>query len=84
MRFTNREWGRRVTPSLSLLIFGIRSGHRDSASGAQSLLPGTCTYEFEVIVHQVQHPLGLSSVEFLCLFEECEVFVVSEDLHQGR
>ena len=42
MRFTNREWGRRVTPSLSLSIFGIRSGHRDGVSGAQSLLPGTC------------------------------------------
>ena len=42
MRFTNREWGRRVTPSLSLSIFGIESGHQDNASGAQSLLPGTC------------------------------------------
>ena len=41
MSFMNREWGRRVTPSLSLSIFGIRSGHRDNASGAQSLLPGT-------------------------------------------
>ena len=27
MRFTNREWGRRVTPLLSLSVFGIRSGH---------------------------------------------------------
>ena len=42
MRFTNREWGRRVTPSLSLSIFGIRSGRQDNASGAQSLLPEMC------------------------------------------
>ena len=42
IRFMNREWGRRVTPSLSLSIFGIRSGHRDEASGD--------VYEFEVIV----------------------------------
>ena len=42
MRFTNREGGRRVTPSLSLSIFGMRLGCQDRASGVQSLLPGTC------------------------------------------
>ena len=42
MRFMNRECGRRVTPSLSLSIFGIRSGCQDKASGVQSLLPGMC------------------------------------------
>ena len=42
IRFTNREGGRRVTPSLSLLIFGMRSDQRDRALGVQSLLPGTC------------------------------------------
>ena len=42
MRFTNREGGRKVTPSLSLLDFRMRSGHRDRALGVQSLLPGTC------------------------------------------
>ena len=38
-------------------------------------------YEFKVIVSKVQHPLGLPSIELLCLFEECEVFMVSEDLY---
>ena len=41
-------------------------------------------YEFEVIVSKVQHLLGLPSVEFLCLFEECEVFMVCEDLYWGQ
>ena len=40
-------------------------------------------YEFEIIVGKVQHPWGLPSVEFLCLLEECEVFVVGEDLYRG-
>ena len=41
-------------------------------------------YEFEVIVSKVQHPLGLPSVEFLYLFEECEVFMVCEALNWGQ
>ena len=42
MRLMNREGGRRVIPSLSLSIFGMRSGHQDRASGTHSLLPGMC------------------------------------------
>ena len=39
--------------------------------------------ELEIVVSKVQHPSGLPSVELLCLFEKCEVFVISENLHWG-
>ena len=41
MMQTNREGGRRVTPSLSRSEEGRRSGRRESASGPARSLPGT-------------------------------------------
>jgi hypothetical protein len=41
MTLTNNEGGRRVTPSLSRLEVGRRSGRRERASGPAKSLPGT-------------------------------------------
>ena len=36
----NNVWGRRVTPSLSVSSFKMKSGLHDHASGAESCFPG--------------------------------------------